>query len=161
MRVSVKALVLILVLAIPTVASAGALQLDTIRALLDERERTLRADQAKIRAGVEAGAAHPYRELSAAMRTELLSRQAKVLELINGKHSESELTDEQRTEVATTLAWIDTKLKEAEDDRMVCERRQILGSNRKERVCMTAAQLRAQREAARQTIDPAGIKMGN
>ena len=150
MRVSFKALVLLLAFALPAAASAEALKLDAIR-----------AQQAKIRAGVEANAAAPYKELTAAMRTELLTRQGKMLEVINGKQSETELTDEQRAEVTATLAWIDAKLKEAEDDRMVCERRQTIGSNRKERVCMTAGQMRAQREAARQQVDPAGIKMGN
>jgi hypothetical protein len=143
-------IVLALALALPAVAASEALQLDAIR-----------AQQASIRAGVEANAAIPYKELSAATRAELLARQEKMLALISGKSSESELTEEQRTEVTTTLAWIDAKLKEAEDDRMVCERRQILGSNRKERVCMTAAQMRAQKEAARQTVDPSGMKMGN
>jgi hypothetical protein len=150
MRASFKALVLILVLAIPAVAAAEALKLDEIRA----RQET-------IRAGVQANATGPYKELSAAARTELLSRQAKMLELINGKQSESELTDDQRAEVTATLAWIDAKLKEAEDERMVCERRQILGSNRKERVCMTAAQMRAQREAQSQELKPGDLKMGN
>ena len=80
-----------------------------------------------------------------------------MLELINGKQSESELTEQERAEVTATLAWIDAKLKEADDERMVCERRQILGSNRKERVCMTAAQMRAQRDQAREQMDRRGI----
>jgi hypothetical protein len=40
---------------------------------------------------------------------------------------------------------------------MVCERRKTIGSNRKERVCMTAAQMRAQREATRDNIDRRGV----
>lgn len=146
MRVGFKALVLFLAFAIPALASAEALKLEAIR-----------AQQATIRAGVEAHRAAPYKELSAPARTELLDRQARMLELITGKQSETELTEEQRVEVSSTLAWIDAKLKEAEDDRMVCERRAILGSNRKERVCMTAAQLRAQREATRASLDRRGI----
>lgn len=147
MRVSFKALVFALAFVVgPSIASAEALKLDAIR-----------AQQATIRAGIETNASLPYKELSAATRKELLSRQAKLLELIDGKNSESELTDGQRAEVTSTLAWIDAKLKEAEDDRMVCERRQILGSNRRERVCMTAAQMRAQREAARGQMDRRGV----
>ncbi|MDR7100340.1 hypothetical protein J2X04_002721 [Lysobacter niabensis] len=145
MRVGFKALVLVLAFAIPALASAEELKFEAIR-----------AQQATIRAGVEAHSAAPYKELSAPERAELLARQATVLELINGKQSENELTDQQRTEVSTTLAWIDAKLKEAQDDRMVCERRTVLGSNRKERVCMTAAQMRAAREAARELMDRSG-----
>ena len=146
MRVGFKSLVLTLALALPAFVSAEALKLDAIR-----------AQQATIRAGVEAHSKGPYKELPAATRTELLSRQAKMLELINGKQSENELTEEQRADVTDTLAWIDAKLKEADDERMVCERRRTLGSNRKERVCMTAAQMRAQREAARENLDRSGV----
>lgn len=146
MRVCFKSLILVLALAVPAFASAEALQLDAIR-----------AQQATIRAGVEAHNSGRYKELSADTRTELLSRQATMLELINGKQSASDLTEEQRADVTATLAWIDSKLKEADDDRMVCERRAILGSNRKERVCMTAAQMRAQREATRANLDRRGV----
>ncbi len=146
MHVGFKALVLVLAIAVPMLAaSAEALNLDAIR-----------AQQATIRAGVEANREIPYKELTTPARTELLTRQAKLLELIDGKQSESELTEAQRAEVTTTLAWIDAKLKEAEDDRMVCERRATLGSNRKERVCMTAAQMRAQRDASREQMDRRG-----
>lgn len=147
MRVGFKALVLTLAFVVgPAIASAETLKLDAIR-----------EQQATIRAGIEANVTPPYKELPAATRRELLSRQAKLLEAINGKNSESELTDEQRAEVISTLTWIDARLKEARDDRMVCERRQILGSNRKEKVCMTAAQMRAQRDAAREQMDRRGI----
>jgi hypothetical protein len=147
MRVGFKALVLVLAFAIPALVSAEALKLESIR-----------AKQAAIRAGVEAHRDAPYKELTAAARAELLDRQAKMLALIDGKQSDSELTEEQRAEVSATLVWIDAKLKEAEDDRMVCERRPVLGSNRKERVCMTAGQMRAQREAAREQMERQGIK---
>ena len=146
MRVGFKSLVLALLLAIPAIASAEALQLDAIR-----------AEQATIRAGVEAHSSGRYKELTEATRTELLARQASMLELIDGKQSGDQLTEAQRTEVTTTLAWIDAKLKEADDERMVCERRKTIGSNRRERVCMTAAQMRAQREATRDNMERRGI----
>lgn len=146
MRLGFKALILVVAVAIPALASAESLKLDTVR-----------VQQATIRAGVEAHSSAPYKELSPPVRGELLDRQAKMLRVIDGKQSESELTEEQRTEVSATLAWIDAKLQEARDDRMVCERRATIGSNRKERVCMTAAQMRAQRDAAREQMDRKGI----
>jgi hypothetical protein len=146
MRVGFKSLILALALAIPAIASAEALQLDAIR-----------AEQATIRAGVESHRSGRYKELPEATRTELLARQATMLELIDGKQSGDQLTEAQRAEVTTTLAWIDAKLKEADDERMVCERRKTIGSNRRERVCMTAAQMREQREATRDNLDRRGI----
>lgn len=147
MRFCFKSLILTFVFAVvPSVASADALELDAIR-----------AKQATIRAGLEAGSSSPYQDLSPAARAELLSRQTTLLDVINGKQSDSELTDEQRADVAATLAWIDTKLKEAEAERMVCEYRKTIGSNRKQRVCMTAAQMEAQRAASRERMDRRGI----
>jgi hypothetical protein len=99
MRVCFKSVILALALAVPAFVSAEALQLDAIR-----------AQQATIRAGVEAHNSGRYKELPATTRTELLSRQATMLELINGKQSEGDLTEEQRSEVTATLAWIDAML---------------------------------------------------
>jgi hypothetical protein len=117
----------------------------------------LRVRQAEIKAGLEAHSTGVYKEMSAQSRAELLARQSAMLALLEGKQAASELTDNQQAQVAQTIAWIDTELKQAGDERMVCERRQILGSNRKERVCMTAAQMRAQRDAARDRMDRRSI----
>jgi Ser/Thr protein kinase RdoA (MazF antagonist) len=136
----------LLALALSLPALANPLQFDAIR-----------AQQGAIRAGVEAHSTGAYKELSPEQRTEVLTRQARLLETIAGKQSEAELTPEQHAEITATLAWIDATLKAAEDERMVCERRQILGSNRKERVCMTASQMRAQREATRDRLDRRGV----
>lgn len=144
MRVNHQAIVLSLMLAFPALVVASGIPRD-----LD----ALRTRQAQIRAGVEARSGGGYKELSEASRTELLQRQAGMLELIEGKSTANELTEEQQAQVQATVTWIDAKLKEANDERMVCERRTTLGSNRKERVCMTAAQMRAQREAAREQMD--------
>ena len=40
-----------------------------------------------------------------------------------------------------------------DDERMVCERRKVLGSNRPERVCKTVAQRREEKERARADMD--------
>jgi hypothetical protein len=144
MRSSRLVFALVAALAIP-VASASV---DRSVLLVNE----IRSQQQEIRAGVETRAA-PYDDLSPAQRAELLSKQSRMLHLLDGKHSTDDLNEQQKVEVFNTLEWIEAVVNNAEDDRMVCERRPILGSNRKERICKTAGQWRAEREAAREQLD--------
>ena len=116
----------------------------------------VRSQQAEIRTGVETRSGR-YKDLSVGTRGELLSKQAQMLRVIEGKQSSAELSESQATEVFNTLEWIEAVVNKAEDERMVCERRTVLGSNRKERVCKTAAQIRIEREAARDQVDSRGI----
>lgn len=132
-----------LLLAAPAFASVdrGVLQFDAIR-----------SQQAEIRAAVEARAGL-YKDLPSNTRSELLAKQSLLFRLMEGKQSTNDLSEEQRMEVFNTLEWIEAAVNNAEDERLICERRQILGSTRKERVCKTAAQLRAEREATREQLD--------
>lgn len=117
--------------------------------------KDIKTQQAEIRAGVEAGTG-PYKNLSTDTRNQLLTRQAQMLSILDGKQSTDQLSEDQKTEVFNTLEWIEATVNHAEDERIVCERRQILGSTRKERVCKTVAQLRQEREAAREQMDQRG-----
>jgi hypothetical protein len=119
----------------------GVLQFDAIR-----------SQQAEIRASVEARAGL-YKDLPSNTRSELLAKTSLLLRLMEGKQSTNDLNEEQKMEVFNTLEWIEAAVNNAEDERLICERRQILGSTRKERVCKTAAQLRAEHEAARERLD--------
>lgn len=112
----------------------------------------IRNQQAQIRDNVEARKA-PYDGLSASERSELLTKQARMLHMLDGKRSTDELNEQQKTEVFNTLEWIAAVANNSVDERMVCERRPVLGSNRKERVCKTASQWREEREAARNVMD--------
>ena len=115
----------------------------------------IRARQAQISAGLQAGNS-PYAELSAGSREELAERQARLLALLEGKQRIDELDGDAQAQVEADVEWIENALTRAEDERMVCERRRILGSNRKERVCKTVAQLREEREAARSVMESRG-----
>lgn len=119
----------------------GVLQFDTIR-----------SQQAEIRAGVEARDGL-YKDLPSHTRSELLAKQSMLLRLMEGKQSTSDLNEDQKMEVFNTLEWIEATVNDAKDERLICERRQILGSTRKERVCKTAGQLRMEHEAARERMD--------
>ncbi|MFC3814343.1 hypothetical protein [Lysobacter sp. GCM10012299] len=120
----------------------------------------IRTQQREIREGVEAGTG-PYKDLTSSQRSELLTKQDRMLRTIDGKKSTDELNEDQKTEVFNTLEWIEAVVNKSDDDeRMVCERRPILGSTRKERVCKTQSQWRAEREAARNVMENRRICQG-
>ncbi len=117
---------------------------------------TIRGQQAQIKAGLDArkGA---YRDLPANSREQLLAQQAVVMGLIKGKKTTEELSAPERSQLIAALEAIDRIVSKASDERMVCELRKILGSNHKERVCRTVAQVRAEREATRDQISRYGL----
>lgn len=153
MHLRLKAVILALMLAVPAVAAAnsGELKFDDIR-----------SQQSEIRAGVTARSGR-YKDMSANTRTELLHRQTEVLNLIEDKIGPSDLNQDQRTALFNHLEWIEAAINREEDERLICERRTTIGSNRKERVCRTAAQIREERERARNELDQSvrNMRVGN
>ena len=117
----------------------------------------IRSQQAQIKAGVEARTG-AFKDLPAKTREQLLSRQAIVLGLIEGKQTTDDLDTSQKSELFAALDSIDAMVNKANDDRMVCQLVKTLGSNRKERVCRTAGQIRAEREAMRNQLDRGGMQ---
>lgn len=142
------------VLALALAAPAAFASVDSRVLMLDD----IRAQQTQIRDGVESRSGR-YKDLSTSQRDELLSKQARMLQTIEGKHSTEDLNPQQKTEVFNTLEYIEAVVNNAADERMVCERRPVLGSTRKERVCKTASQWREEREAARNMMDGRGACM--
>ena len=112
--------------------------------------------QKQIRSGVQSGAG-PYKDMSANVRNQLLTKQDDLFSMLEGKRTTDELSEQQKIQAFNTLEWIEATVNQAEDDQLVCERRQILGSNRKERVCRTMAQIKRERENARTQIESRGI----
>lgn len=112
----------------------------------------VRSQQAEIRAGVQAGTGI-YKNLSMRDRSELLERQEKMLRMIEGKKISGELSEAEKVELFNTLEWIEATANREDDERMVCERRKVLGSNRTQRFCMTVAQRREAQERARNDLD--------
>ena len=141
-------------LSLALVAPAAFASVDSRVLMLDD----IRTQQTEIRDSVEARTGR-YKDLSSSQRSELLTKQARMLQTIEGKHSTAELNDQQKTEVFNTLEWIEAVVNNDGEDRMVCERRPVLGSTRKERVCKTATQWREEREAARNMMDSRGSCM--
>lgn len=114
------------------------------------------AQQNQIRAEVQAGTG-PYQTMPVQRRNELLSRQQKVLGILDGKRSADELTESERNEVSSDLEWItattNSARDSARDEHVICKTQRTLGSNRLERVCRTAAQMDEDRESARRSMD--------
>ena len=96
----------------------------------------------------------PYKELPDTKRVGLLSRQASMMRLIDGKTSMTELSPDQQVEVFNTLEWMEVAInQDSDDERMVCRREKALGSTRTTRICRTAAQEREAKERAREEFE--------
>ncbi|MFC5578683.1 hypothetical protein ACFPOA_11775 [Lysobacter niabensis] len=143
-------LALIVIAATPAVSLANeakVLQFDDIR-----------TQQAEIQAGVIARTGR-YKDMDSKTRDELLRRQGVVLRTIEGKEIPTDLDAEQRTQVFNDLEWIEAAINRAQDEQLVCEYRKTIGSNRKSRVCRTAAQMREERERAREELERSDPQM--
>jgi hypothetical protein len=105
------------------------------------------AQQQQIRAEVEKRDGR-FKDMDAVKREELFARQGKVASLLAGKKATTELPEADQIVVFNELEAIEGIVNKAEDERMVCERIKPVGSNRPKTVCMTAAERRAEREAA-------------
>ena len=139
-------LALIVIAATPAASMANeakALQFDDIR-----------TQQAEIQAGVIARTGR-YKDMDSKTRDELLRRQGVVLKTIEGKEIPTDLDAEQRTQVFNDLEWIEAAINRAEDEQLICEYRKTIGSNRKSRVCRSAAQMREERERSKMEMDRA------
>lgn len=148
MRIKVFATVVALglaVLASPAFAESGSLKLDAVR-----------SQQAEIRMGVESRTGI-YQSMSESDRDVLLSKQTQMLRVIGDKQSASDLNEAQKNDVFNSLEQIEALINKTDDERMVCKMSKRIGSNMKDRVCLTVAQMREQEEAAHSQIDRHGI----
>ena len=98
-----------------------------------------------------------YKDMSPDKRVELLSKQAALLTMLEGKKTAADLTAEQQMQAFNTLEWIEAAINNADDERMVCRREKPLGSTRTTRVCRTAAQEREAQERAREEMEPQSL----
>jgi len=111
----------------------------------------IRVQQQKIRADAIASKGR-YANMPASKRDELLEKQNGLLQLIEGKTSESELNDKKKLELFNALEWIEAAINNAEDERVICKTEKPTGSNRAQKVCRTVAQIRLEREASERAV---------
>lgn len=116
----------------------------------------IRSAQDAIRLSVERkeGA---YKDLSAPERQSIVDQQQVIYRILDGKDAIGLLNEPQKVELANALESINALVARAEDDRKVCERVKVVGSNRPQNVCMTVGQRRQLQEAVRRE----GIKTSN
>ena len=70
-----------------------------------------------------------------------------------GKASIEELPADDKVEAINHLEWIKATLTKADNERLVCERVKVVGSNRPQRVCRTVAEMRAARQEAERSLE--------
>lgn len=111
-------------------------------------------EQRLLRAGIERKDAR-YRHLAPRDRSAILERQQALIETVAGISEWDQLDSGALAKVEADVVWIRRAVASAgeDDGRRVCELRQILGSNREERVCRTAAEKQAERDAAREMLE--------
>ncbi|MFC3813349.1 hypothetical protein [Lysobacter sp. GCM10012299] len=129
-------------LAMPAVKAADEKPFDTV-AVMEKQDR--------IRRDATSGAAG-FSSLSADKRRELLERQEDLIGIIDGRRYE-ELTAEERAQASSEIAWIDSLARQVADERLICERTKKSGTNRVERICMTAQQKREAQEKAQKAME--------
>jgi len=115
------------------------------------RVATVLTEQAQLRAELEAGSGRAA-SISEAKRADLLARQKELLDMLAGKKTAKELSEAQRAFAHDTLALIDAAVVDDDEERLVCRREKVIGSNMATRKCRTVAQMRIDQERARETM---------
>lgn len=122
-------------------------------ATIDKTQRVdaIVAQQTQIRGDVQASR-NGWETLSQEKRSEVLKDQDRLFQLLQDKQTIGDLEPDRQVEAANLLSSINAVATNAEDERMVCTRERKVGSNFTQRVCRTVAQLRREREAARDAL---------
>ncbi|MET0807966.1 MAG: hypothetical protein ABWX93_04320 [Pseudoxanthomonas sp.] len=90
-----------------------------------------------------------YAEMPAVKRDAILREQDKLFPLLEGKSDASALNPNDRTKAINALEAISSAINNKEDERVVCERVKRTGSQQITRVCKSVAQIKFERERAR------------
>lgn len=128
--------------ALPAFASDVAVNTD-VKAIV--------AQQQAIRVEVQAAAGR-YKDMPSDKRADLLARQDRVLNMLEGHELSTELSQNQQLQLFNELEAIGALVNDAEDERMICERVKPVGSNRPVRMCKTVAQRRAEQNGVEEVF---------
>lgn len=124
------------------------------RAELPATPAALKSELTALSEALRSGGPHPH--LAPDQRHELQTRAARLLQRLEGLESWETLAAEERRAIQAERDWLTTavaaKAAQATEEKRVCKLVPILGSNRKERVCRSAAQIEADREAAQEEM---------
>ncbi|MCC7248729.1 MAG: hypothetical protein IT473_08900 [Lysobacter sp.] len=113
--------------------------------------RDIVVQQSHLRAMVVAGRG-PFKDLTANDRDALVKTQTRVLEMLDGHGSIDELLVDEKIELFNHLESVKAAVNKATDDRQVCERTKVIGSNRYRLLCMNVSDYREQKQQAQKAL---------
>lgn len=95
-----------------------------------------------------------FNEITSENRREVLNALDRMEAILAGKNSVDDLNPQQRTELFNHQEVVNVLLTNAErDSRVLCDRRQTLGSHMRKTQCESVAERRARHEAARNLLE--------
>jgi hypothetical protein len=147
MRIALIVALAMLVPVAPVVANDAAPAAAAAQPTRDE----ILAQQREIRAEVVAkkGA---FKDLSQAERDNLVQVQDRVITLLEANASIDDLNADQRIALFNDIEHVIAAVKNAENNRKICERSRSVGSNRHQVVCMTALEYQRYQERTRNSL---------
>lgn len=102
-----------------------------------------------------------FKHVRSAEKQKLYSAQDELFQLLDGKTSVDQLSDDQKVAVFNAQAQITAVVTDAELDRPLCKRERRIGSNRLETVCETKRQREDARDAAQSRMRTPGACSGD
>lgn len=108
----------------------------------------IRAAQDALKAALEKKDG-PYARYSESQRKALREQQSSIYGLIEGKQSVDDLGEDNRLRLANLLMAQKAQLEQSPEEKMVCERVRVLGSNRPKLQCMSESRREQLREQQR------------
>jgi len=98
-----------------------------------------------------------YKEIEVKDRERVLDALDRMADMLQGASSVQDLSPNDRAQLLTDQALVNTVLTQAaEDSQLICSREQKVGTRFKTTVCETVAQRRERNEAARRALDNRG-----
>lgn len=148
MRAALIVALAMLVPAVPTFAKdaapvAAAAAQPTRDEILDQ-QREIRADVVAAKGA--------FKDLTQVERDNLVQVQDRVIALLEANASIDDLNADQRLALFNDIEHVIAAVKNAEDNRKVCERTRATGSNRYQVVCMTALEYERYQERTRNSL---------
>ena len=132
--------------------SAAAEDLITI----DSTPAQIRTAQTEMRQAIERKTGN-YSQFTEAERKAIFARQDEVLALIDGKSAIGDLAPDGRLALVNALEAVNAMVAGAEDNRLICERVKLIGSNRPQNKCISVGERRRQRER----LQNEGVRISN
>lgn len=144
------ALIVALALLAP-VAPVSAQEATPVAAPAQPTRDEILAQQREIRADVIA-AEGAFKDLTDVERADLVKVQDRIIALLEANASIDAMNADERLALFNDIEHVIAAVKNAEDNRKVCERTRAVGSNRYQVVCMTALEYKRYQDRTRNSL---------